>query len=1698
MASWSCLRALKNRVVVALTVVATVLGMLAAVPQSAAARPAQHHATQHHSALHSTKDAHAHRQAKHRQAKHRRAQLRRSNAIARKHDQLARQRADALTLNSKGRLVRVSSLGHGTTSTPRPRHVTNPLAEAPTRRDKRIETRIERRAVRALHQAAVARRQAARARHAKRHHAKTHHAKTHHAKTHHAKSQRKVTTAGRNAPNAVHPNSVAGTGSITGEVSDSTTGDPVAGYCGIYANDANGNGYAASNCTDANGTYVIDNLAPGDYTVYFTDDNFDYQPFYYGGTSYDTATPVTVTADQATSGIDAPLEQGATITGTVTDAATGSPIVNACGIAVYSDSTSTGKYDLCTDGSGTYTASGLASGSYYVESSVPGYIDTFYGGPDASSAQLVDASAPDTTSGIDLALSTGNTITGTITDAGTNTPLANDCNTYVEVDDAVTSDRVAEFSGCLGADGSYSISGVPDGRYKIYVYAPNGYENQWYSGQPDFSSADVLDLSGNSTTTADFALVKGGTITGTLTDATTSAPLAGNCNASVWAVNADTGDYFFAEGCTDGSGGYSIAGLPTGQYSVYVSDSTDGYAQTETGPVSVTLGQTTSGVDLALPQGGTIAGTITDAATGNPVDDPNCDVTIYVYAVDDLYDPVAYGGCPSNGAYEIDGLAAGQYKLYVYYGSLGYLAQWYDGAASGDAATPVDVTAGNTATVDIAAEKAGSISGTVTDAATGNPTGGVCVNVFAASDLTYSVADSCTDDTGAYTVGGLATGNYVVEFDDSGSSAHYITQYYNGQSTPQQADLVSVTAGVDTQGIDAAMVQGGWISGTVTDASTGDPVADACVEVYVGAGVDSYPAAMPDLCTDDTGAFESSGLAQGTYSLYAYGTGSEGYVSQWYDGAATSDAATPIDVTAGAQTGGIDFAMVKGATISGTVTGDDSGAGLGDVQVCAFEISTYNGSCAYTAADGSYAVTGLADGSYEVQFGPDSSSDYLGEYYDNQTDEINATPVTVTGGADVSGIDAGLALGGKITGTVTDAQTGDPAMACIDAYDSNGNYTNEGCSGADGTYSVTVPAGTYDLQAASDYTSSSQGWPYLSQTVTGVAVTQGATSSQDFALDRGATISGTVTDAGNGAPLSGICVSAQSDTYGSDSVCTDASGHYTTSGMPAGDYVVEFSNDNGRYITQYWQDADTYDSATPVTLADAQALTGIDAAMVLGGSIAGTVTDQATGAPVSDVCITLEQADGTFAGDGGCTDELGHYVSAAVPGGDYVVSFDDAQGRFASQFYDNATTLADAMTVHVTVGSTTHNIDAKLTRNHVGISGTVTDAATGDPVDGVCAYLYSAATGDYTGQGTCTGADGGYAFSDIPADAYYVAIFDPTGVHQTEWYGQAATIADASPIDLSGGDAQGIDVQLSDVTSVTGTVTDAKTGDPLANVCAYLYNTDGSYAGHGSCTGADGTYTIQGEDAGTYDVAFTDPAGTHLTQWYDNAATQADATHIDVTDGLITSGVDAAITPITSISGRVTDRQTGDPIAGACAYLYDAGGGYAGIGYCTGANGRYTLAGMPAGSYEIAVFDPSAAHITGWYDTGGARSTDRTVDVTDGDIVTGADFALDEPGEITGVVQDATGTPRTDVCVYADNADGSYSGVGACTDGTGHYTLDGLAPGSYKLGYYPPGQASPTVYWYLNAVSEATATAVDVTGGQSTSLSPETVPVAAP
>jgi Carboxypeptidase regulatory-like domain len=295
----------------------------------------------------------------------------------------------------------------------------------------------------------------------------------------------------------------------------------------------------------------------------------------------------------------------------------------------------------------------------------------------------------------------------------------------------------------------------------------------------------------------------------------------------------------------------------------------------------------------------------------------------------------------------------------------------------------------------------GAIEGTVT--AEG---GGALAEVEVCAEEIGEEEFGCTetDATGEYDLTGLAAGEYKVIF--LPYESNYVRQFYDDEQTWNTATPVAVAGGATTHGIDAVLEKGAKISGVVTAAATGQPVAG--VEVCAFSTTETGGCAK----TNAAGSYTIIGLPGGQFEVefFPEGTG-QGLLSQSYS-------LGLVTVPAHGEVKGVNQALQPGGQITGTVRLAATGAPLAGVRVCLTEAEFLESlGCLTTPASGAYRFFGIWNGDFKIVFSaeanefPDSGAikdAYPTQWWKGATSFTTATPIAITPPATVSGIDAAL------------------------------------------------------------------------------------------------------------------------------------------------------------------------------------------------------------------------------------------------------------------------------------------------------------------------------------------------------------------------------------------------------------------------------------------------------------------------------------------------------------------------------------------------------------------------------------------------------------------------------------------------------------------------------------------------------------------
>ena len=539
---------------------------------------------------------------------------------------------------------------------------------------------------------------------------------------------------------------------------------------------------------------------------------------------------------------------------------------------------------------------------------------------------------------------------------------------------------------------------------------------------------------GQTIATQDIWFSDSGSIRGTVTDASTGLPLAG---VSVWLYTSTFS--FVAQVTTNAQGAYSFPGVTSGNYYVRTANSTSyvdevyndvpcpaGCSIASGASIPVVAGQAVQNINFALSAGVRVSGRVTVAATGAGIQ--GIGVQIYNGAGTIA---VASGSTDANGNYITSpALMAGSYYARTTSSSI-YVDELFNNIACGGSCPittgqQIALTVGGTTTVNFALDVGGSITGTLTNASTGAGISGAIVFVYGPGSVFWRSA--IANGSGGYTVPGLATGNYFVLFQATGFTSEIYNDIVCGTScNVTSGTAVPVTLGATTPNINASLSTGGQITGRITDEVTGAAIPNSGAFLYTSTGNSTSTNA------DSQGVYTFSALAPGDYYVRTYNSST--YVNEVYNNLACVNCfpssvtgVTKLTIVQGQVLSGIDFGLRKGARVVGRVTSESTGQAVASTSVQVYNSSGSFVASAVTNASGDYITTeGLPTGTYYVRTFAPSNSGLVDEVYNNkpcpQCTVTTGTGIPLTPGNDTT-IDFALAIGGRISGTITNAATG--------------------------------------------------------------------------------------------------------------------------------------------------------------------------------------------------------------------------------------------------------------------------------------------------------------------------------------------------------------------------------------------------------------------------------------------------------------------------------------------------------------------------------------------------------------------------------------------------------------------------------------------------------------------------------------------------
>lgn len=1022
-----------------------------------------------------------------------------------------------------------------------------------------------------------------------------------------------------------------------------------------YRHNGNYFDYAAGVVTAGGGTYAIDSLQPGTYTLQFSApfgsdliaEWWNDQPNQWSADSFEVVDGSTV------SGMDAQLAIGGAIEGVVSGPGGASVAYATVTAYAYDNGNVEYRGNSSTDESGAFAITALPEGTYTLQFSAPwgsAYSGEWWNDkPDQNSADTFSVVGGETASGLLAELAVGGSITGVVT-GSENLPLRG-----IMVS-ATGSGKWA--SAFTDAEGRYELTGLAADDYTISFQpdafdpgAVSGYIREyWDDKQNQFEANSVTVGAGEAVTGIDAQLARGGTISGIV--AASGVPVEG--------VRVSVSGPGWGSAMTGADGRYEVTGLSPGTYTVYFSMPSGSPYFHGTAETQVAGGETTT-LDHTPESGATVRGRVTIAESGTPV----AGATVTKHAFN--FSGTTTVTTDADGNFSIAPVEEGWYLLEV--SGPGITTTWSGGSLSRTGATPFTVSAGGDTVVDVAAaaSASGVIIGTVS-ATTAGGTGskeGAFVELYTERGALRS---TITADDGSYRFEGLDAGPYAVRFKPSRWSSS--SWWWDG-STGERAPFFDL-GGADSVTHDFTIPGLGSLTGVIT--VDGGYSGEVRIEAF-------------DAVSGEKVAQSSASPGWNQYNIWGVPAGdvklrfSGPIHDAWWGGATDFASAATLTVPVGGEARA-DATLSNDTVLTGVVSGPE-GQPVADAAVLIRPDGSTVSYYALTDAAGAYRLTGLEAGRYTVT----TDSRVPGwSLHDPMIVDISADGAAITRNIQ-------LAEDVLLVGTIT--YSGQPVEGCWGARIVDAPHGDGFCTDSSGAYEVRLAPGEYVVSFG---TKADIGAAGIRHRVT-ILPGQTGTIELDSDLEAGGVVEGTVTaDLGNGPePIGGVSVSARGAAgYGGGAV-TAADGTYRLWGLENGvAYTLQFGYVWNDFGTEWWDGASSPDNATTV-VAGAEPITGIDALLTRGGAISGRVVD-ADGLGAAAVLVEVYSMAGERVGEVTANPQ-GAYELIGLSTGDYKLRFvpsEWATPGLLPEWWQDAGSAASAGSVAVTAGQETSRIDAAL------------------------------------------------------------------------------------------------------------------------------------------------------------------------------------------------------------------------------------------------------------------------------------------------------------------------------------------------------------------------------------------------------------------
>lgn len=485
---------------------------------------------------------------------------------------------------------------------------------------------------------------------------------------------------------------------------------------------------------------------------------------------------------------------------------------------------------------------------------------------------------------------------------------------------------------------------------------------------------------------------------------------------------------------------------------------------------------------------------------------------------------------------------------------------------------------------------------------------------------------------------------------------------------------------------------------------------------------------------------------------------------------------------------------------------------------------------------------------------------------------------------------------GEIAVQIVDSSTGQPVAGA--GANLQGISNLSATSNAQGKIVyLSVPAGSYTFSvSAAGYAGQSRSFVLQA----GTRVDLGIISL--LSAPTSGILQGVVKDAATGIGIPGALISVTGSATASATALPD--GSYSIAGLAPGAVVV--SAGKAGYASSVG--SGTLIAGSTMTFSPALQVAQAPSTM---GSISGVAQDRSTGTPLAGVFITVS---GSASGSVDSLPDGSYSLGGLTPG---AITITASKSGYVSVSGTGVVTAGGVLAFSPSLLA-----DGQPSTTTGGLTGQVRDSTTGLAISGVTI----AATVAGTTSTTITSVDGAYSLNGLSPGALTII----------------ASKAGYASVRSSGSVVAGAMVLFSpSLQSTAGTLkgqaVDAATHIPLSGVTVTV--------GIGSITAttdSDGRFSISGIAAGAYSVSFSRIG--YSTKSIASALVTAGAT----TELQVVALAKAAAS--VSISGKVIDSATSQPIVGATVTVLGAG-----ASATTDSTGAYQINGLMTGTATLRV-----------------------------------------------------------------------------------------------------------------------------------------------